>query len=351
MPSTGGFVNGVYYPSWRIYRKFPPSTLQLDCINRVYYAFVRVNEDGTLRSLDEYADDQIPTDGTKGCISALVNLKKLSPHLRALVSIGGGSGSKEFPALAAHEASRVRFARACKEFIDRHGLDGVDLDWEHPETDVDGRNFIALLEVLRRELPASRYELSAALPVGEYVLRHIDLVRAANSLDYLNLMCYDFNGPWTDLCGHQSQLLPLFRDPADAHPCLRRSGYAAVEYVTSRGFPAAKIVLGIPAYARSFGGAYGVGQPFTSNSEIDYIDLPREWIHNAQVDTDAGASFYIDRTENGKGFITFDVPETVRQKAWFVKTMGLAGLFYWTGVGDIQGPESLVRAGYEALNR
>ena len=350
MSSSRDFINGVYYPSWRVYRKLPPSTLQLNCINRAYYAFVRVNEDGTLRSLDEYADDQIPADGTKGCISALVNLKQRSPDLRVLVSIGGGSGSKEFPALAAHETSRTRFARACKEFVDRHGLDGVDLDWEHPETDVDGRNFVALVEALRRELPAPQYELSAALPVGEYVLRHIDLTRTAHSLDYLNLMCYDFNGPWTALCGHQSQLLPLSHDLADVHPCLRRSGYAAVEYAISRGFPADKIVLGIPAYARSFGGAYGVGQPFTSNSEIDYIDLPREWIHNARIDMDAGASFYVDRTENGKGFVTFDVPETVRQKAQFVKTMGLAGLFYWTGVGDIQGPESLVRAGYEALN-
>ena len=350
MPNTREFINGAYYPSWRVYRKLPPSTLQLDCINRVYYAFVRVNEDGTLRSLDEYADDQIPTDGTKGCIPALVNLKQRSPGLKALVSIGGGSGSKEFPALAAHETSRARFARACREFVDRYGLDGVDLDWEHPENNVDGHNFIILLEALRQELPAPRYEISAALPVGEYVLRHIDLARAARSLDYLNLMCYDFNGPWTELCGYQSQLLPLSNNIHDVHPCLRRSGYAAVEYVTSRGFPADKIVLGIPAYARSFGGAYGVGQPFTSNAEIDYIDLPRDWIHNASIDTDTGASFYVDRTENGKGFVTFDVPETVKQKARFVKTMGLAGLFYWTGVGDVIGPESLVRAGFEALN-
>ncbi len=350
MSSTRDFINGAYYPSWRVYRQLPPSALQLDCINRVYYAFVLVNEDGTLRSLDEHADYHIPADGTTGCLSAMAQLKQQSPGLKALVSIGGGSGSKEFPALAALDVSRVRFAKACRELVDRHGLDGIDIDWEHPQDDRNGRNYVALLEALRRELPAPRYELSTALPVGEYVLRHIDLAKAAGYLDYLNLMCYDFNGPWTELCGHQSKLLPLSNNPADVHPALRRSVSDAIEYVISRGFPARKIVIGIPAYARCFGGAHGSGQPFGSHEEIDYLDLPREWVQNARIDHDVGASFFVDRTRDGRGFVTFDVPEIVRRKAEYVKWRGLGGLFYWTGVGDINGPESLVRAGFEALN-
>lgn len=373
MSETRDFINGAYYPSWRVYRQLPPSALQLDCLNRVYYAFVLANEDGTLRFLDEYADCQISADGTTGCLSALSSnvkqqqqrqLQQLEQQrapnnsslttTKALVSIGGGSGSKEFPALAAHSSSRLRFARACRELVDRFGLDGVDVDWEHPQSDVDGKNYVALLEAVRAELPAPRYELTTALPVGEYVLQHIDLARAAGSLDYLNLMCYDFNGPWTKVCGHQSKLFPLASssNQRDIHPELRRSGKGAVEYVIARGFPARKIVLGIPAYARTFGGARGPGQPFQSSSEIDYVDLPREWVHGAKIDQSVGAAFYVDpcQDQGGKGFVTFDVPETVRRKAEYVKSQGLGGLFYWTGVGDIKGPESLVRAGYEALN-
>lgn len=361
MSGTRDFINGAYYPSWRVYRKLPPSALQLDCLNRVYYAFVLANEDGSLRFLDEYADCQISADGTTGCLSALYNVKQQqqqlqqrtnpnSSSLKALISVGGGSGSKEFPALAAHRSSRSHFAKACRELVDRYGLDGVDVDWEHPQTDKDGKNYVALLEALRAELPAPRYELTTALPVGEYVLQHIDLAKAARYLDYLNLMCYDFNGPWTKVCGHQSKLFALSSNPMDIHPELRRSGNGAVEYVISRGFPARKIILGIPAYARTFGGAHGSGQPFQSSSEMDYVDLPREWVHNAKIDQNIGAAFYVDQSQGGKGFVTFDVPETVRRKAEYVKSQGLGGLFYWTGVGDIKGPESLVRAGYEALN-
>ena len=42
-------INAVYYPSWRVYKGFPPSALQIDKISHVFYAFARVNEDGTLR--------------------------------------------------------------------------------------------------------------------------------------------------------------------------------------------------------------------------------------------------------------------------------------------------------------
>ncbi|RYP37653.1 hypothetical protein DL767_002826 [Monosporascus sp. MG133] len=344
------FINGAYYPSWRVYKGLPPSALQLDCINRVYYAFVLVNEDGSLRLQDEYADCQIPADGTTGCISALAKLKEEAPHLRALVSIGGGSGSKEFPVLTADPSSRGRLAYACRQFVDEHGLDGVDVDWEHPEDEEQGRNYISLLEALRQALPAPRYELTTAVSVGEWVLKHIDLYKASYLLDYLNLMSYDFNGPWTDVCGHQAQLFPLSRNPANVYPALRQSAHAAVEYIVGRGFPAHKIVLGIPAYARSFAGAHGIGQPFRSHEEMDYVDLPREWVHNAQVDHNVGTAFYVDMSEDGKGFVSFDVPASVRRKAEYVRWRGLGGLFYWTGTGDIRGPESLMRAGCRALN-
>lgn len=35
------FVHGAYYPSWKIYRKQPPSCMDLDIITHVYYAFIR----------------------------------------------------------------------------------------------------------------------------------------------------------------------------------------------------------------------------------------------------------------------------------------------------------------------
>ncbi|GAW22771.1 hypothetical protein ANO14919_123140 [Xylariales sp. No.14919] len=382
------FINAVYYPSWRVYRGRGPSSLQLQCANRVYYAFTRANEDGSLRLLDKHADLEIAVDGESGCLAALAKLKNeraQRPHrhaksrrrhrgnshshaLETLISIGGGSGSAEFAGIACDSRRRQVFAASCRAFVDEHDLDGVDLDWEHPETAADGENYIALLSQLRSALPSPRYLLTSALPVGLYCLQQIDLGAAAELLDNINLMGYDFTGPWTDVSGHQAQ---LYSAASEANfPMLGNSCHRGVDYLIASGFPAEKIILGIPAYARSFAGACGPGEPFHDAEEIDYSDLPRSWIQDACVDPTVCAASYVDygpdstedenengrETESGaeskgKGFVSFDVPETVKIKASYVKQYGLGGLFYWTGISDVGDPSaSLVRVGWDALN-
>lgn len=344
------FINGVYYSCWRVYKGHAPSSLQLDAISHVYYAFIRVNEDGTLRYLDEYSECGIPVDGEKGCLAALAKLKSRVPGLRTLVSIGGGSGSAEFPAMAADPVARSTFAKSCRDFCEKWHVDGVDIDWEHPATAQDGANYITLLQELRLALPSPRFLISTALPVGQYCLKNIDLAVAGQLLDYLNLMGYDFNGPWTDVSGHQAQLLPPPGPMESIYPQLRNSCNAGVEYILSRGFPAKKLILGIPVYTRTFEGAHGVGQPFKHAHELDYNEMPTEWIQRAAIDYHSGAACFVDKTPGGKGFASFDVPATVQIKAEYVRRMGLGGLFYWTGAGDVQGPDGLVRTGYRALH-
>lgn len=33
------FVNAVYYPNWHIYKQRPPSSLKLEVISHIFYAF------------------------------------------------------------------------------------------------------------------------------------------------------------------------------------------------------------------------------------------------------------------------------------------------------------------------
>jgi chitinase len=221
------------------------------------------------------------------------------------------------------------------------------VDWEHPQTMGEGVGYLQIMETLRWTLPSPKYLLTTALPVGEYVLKHIDVVALSRHVNFLNLMCYDYTGPWTSVSGHQAQLRPPPGHADAVFPDLRTSSLGGIEYLRSRGFPMNKLVLGIPAYARYFPNARGPGQPFNEAGEIDYSELPVEWIQYAYVDPAVGAASYVDES---KGFVSFDVPTTVKMKGQFAREMGLAGLFYWTGVGDVQGPNSLVAAGCEALS-
>lgn len=221
------------------------------------------------------------------------------------------------------------------------------VDWEHPANPQQGDNYIQLLAALRVSLPSPSFILTSALPAGEWALRNINLSQASNHLDFINLMAYDFSGPWTTLCGHQAQLdTPAHPYSSDAIISCR----SAVTYLRSKGVPSTKILLGIPAYGRSFLGATKVGDPYVGHGgeegTYEYQILPRpgaqEW-----VDQQVGAAFCVG---GDGGFVSYDNPQTVQLKAQFAKQQRLGGLFYWTGTADTKGPRSLVEAGYNSLH-
>lgn len=205
-----------------------------------------------------------------------------------------------------------------------------------------------LLQAVRDASQGRDFILTAALPAHKYCLQNLDLPTVSGLLDYVNLMAYDFAGNWTEVAGHHAQL--EFEDPGIElpHPHLRVCGSAGVEYTVTNGFPSHKVLLGVPIYARHFVGAYQPGHEYSAAKEVDYCDLPDQWIHDANVDEFLGVASYVD-LQGGLGFVSFDVPRTVEVKAEFVRDNSLGGLFYWAATGDKGGALSLVSAGYEKL--
>ena len=124
-------------------------------------------------------------------------------------------------------------------------------------------------------------------------------------------------------------------------------------YVLAAGVPGYKIVLGVPAYGRSFLGATKPGDSYNGHGgqdgTFDYRDLPRPSTEE-RVDRVLGAAFCVG---GDGGFVSYDNPQTVRMKAAFVKNEArrLGGLFYWAGTGDVsEGKRSLVENGYYELH-
>lgn len=220
------------------------------------------------------------------------------------------------------------------------------VDWEHPDNARKGSDYVSLMTTLRKHLPAPHYILTSALPAGTWALQYIDLAKAASHMDYVNLMAYDFAGPWGKMSGFHSQLYTPPNCPAD----MQTSGQSAVRYMRSKGVPAHKITLGIPAYGHSFVGASHINQKFKESGgnegTFEYSQLPRPGTQEV-IDQQAGAAYCVG---GDGGFVSYDNPDTVRMKAHFAKQQNLAGLFYWTGLGDSKGSRSLVATGYIALN-
>lgn len=85
--------------------------------------------------------------------------------------IGGWTGSRTFSSLVGSSANRTAFAQNVASFVKRYDFDGVDLDWEYPNSAGvgcnafaadDAANFLTFLKLLRKEL-GSKYRLSAAV--------------------------------------------------------------------------------------------------------------------------------------------------------------------------------------------
>lgn len=223
------------------------------------------------------------------------------------------------------------------------------VDWEHPKNTQEGHDYVKLLQECRNVLPEDRYLLTTALPVGQYILKHIDLRAVSRLVNYINLMAYDFTGSWTSVSGNHAQLHSPRGGLQSSYPELGVCATDGVEYILSKGFPSRKLVFGIPAYARYFPVAEGPGCSTEGAGEMDYCEMPDEWVDDAAVEEGCVAAWYVDKSSE-KGYITFDVPRTVYMKAKYVAQKNLGGLFYWTGTGDKTGRLSLVAAGKRGLD-
>ncbi|PSR79667.1 glycoside hydrolase [Coniella lustricola] len=344
------FSNAVYFPNHRIYNGDTPGSMNYNCISTVYYCFANVATDGGVFLSDEYADVRSPCDGVSGGLGSLMHLKQKHPHLQVILSVGGPHSSQIFATVAASAVLRDNFARSCKDLVDASGLDGIDIVWQWPMGALQGANFVALLAAIRMYLPEEHYLLTAALPAAQVVLSAIDVQRAAEYLDLLNLMAFDMYGAWSSRSGHHAQLYPATHKEDESF-----SGSFAVSCLLSQGFPAKKILFGIPCFGRHFPGVTSTGQSFSRPSgdgTVDYLQLPRKGSKEI-VDRRACAAFCVGSSgsSNSSGFITYDNPETVKAKAAFVKQKGLGGLFYWTGPADAKdGKRSLIASGFKALH-
>ncbi|PGH23288.1 hypothetical protein AJ80_02704 [Polytolypa hystricis UAMH7299] len=342
------FSNAVYYPNWGIYKDRSPSSLRLGFVSHVIYAFAWVRADGTVYLSDPCADEQIAVDGVQGCLRAFAQLKQQYPSLKLLLAIGGGGqGSEHFPIVARDPVAIERFAESARCLADEFGLDGFDIDWEHPADTQQGEDYVKLLSKMREQFPSPYYILSSALPAGEWALRNINLSHAQLYLDMINLMTYDFSGPWVNRSGHQSQLLT----PQQPHnEAAWTSCHSGISYALEQGVPAKKILLGIPVYGRAFPGTNGINQPYSleggAKAEFEYKELPRPGTEE-QHDFAVWAAYCVD---GEAGFVTYDSTTTVRKKARFVSDWKLGGLFYWHIAADALGSRSLVASGYNALH-
>ena len=305
---------------------------KLDVIN---FAFAKVSPQG---------EAVLDSPTAAASLADLVALRKRHASLQIVVSVGGWSAD-HFSEAALDDRSRQRFTASAIHMIEQYDLDGVDLDWEYPtlagpgisHRPEDRRNFSLLLESLRAGLDTlgaahggKHYLLTIAAADGEFVAG-IELNRAARSLDWFNLMSYDFHTSLTPTTGHHAGLYLSRWAPAED-----RSADKAVKQFLAAGVPAKKLNLGVAFYGREFGGVspehQGVQQKYEKfigapswqelvANDIGKQGFVRYWDAQAQAP-------YLWNAKT-RTFISYEDPQSLAVKAAYVKAHGLGGVMYW----------------------
>ncbi|MEV4557693.1 glycosyl hydrolase family 18 protein [Kitasatospora sp. NPDC049285] len=345
------------------------------------YADYQMDYTGAI-SVDGSADDwQQPL---KGNFNQLRQLKAKNPNLRITLSLGGWTYSKYFSDAAATDASRKKLVSSCLDMFLKGNLptgvagdasggaataagifDGIDIDWEYPGSAgghtgnhysaADKQNFTALLAEFRSQLDSygasvgKRFLLTAALPSGQDKIQYLETDKIGQYLDYADIMTYDMHGSW-DATGPTNFQDPLHDSPSDPTtpitPGTRKYNVDTTltayttglpEYGIAGGFPANKIVLGIPFYWRGWTGVqaganYGLyqaatgGTPAKPGSQEAGLASWRELTLTAQNthwDPVTESTWVYD----GTNFWTGDNPQAIQARAAYAKSKGLAGMF------------------------
>lgn len=174
--------------------------------------------------------------------------------------------------MLATENGRQNFAQTAVALLADLGFDGLDIDWEYPQNDVDAQSYVSLLRTVRAELDGlasklsqpSRFLLTVASSSGSSHYKQMRLNEMDRYVDFWNLMAYDFTGSWATVAGHQTNIFPSKNNtastPFDAE--------AAVDYYTkSAGIMPQKVVLGMPLYGRVFAETAGPGSPYIGSGD------------------------------------------------------------------------------------
>ena len=304
-----------------------------------------------------------------GNLNQLLELKQKYPDLKVLISIGGWSWSGNFSRAAMDDASRQRFASSCIDlYLKQYKgvFDGLDIDWEYPVSGgltpgkpEDQKNFTLLLGELRRQLDElgtqdnRQYLLTIAAPIGPGNIRNIEPDAIASTVDWINLMGYDFHGTWDSATNFNAPLFRASDDPADAGLNLD----AAVQAYLSAGTPAEKLVLGVPFYGKGWSGVTDVDDGLYQPSKgaapgtweagsFDYNDIQKNYLSSEKRHWDAETYVPWLYDPESKIFISYDDPQSLAAKAGYARDLGMAGVMIWE---LSQGDETLIDAIYQGL--
>jgi chitinase len=317
-----------------------------------------------------------PADlGPDGGYHQVTGLKHKYPALKVLLSVGGwahndGPNAWLFTTMAATSKYRHEFIESAIARLREYDFDGLDIDWEYPVSGergghaADRHNYVALLAEFQAAMQLEAKQsgkpellLTIAAPSSLWFLGGFELDEIHPHVDWINLMAYDYYGPWSHTTGANAPLL------ADSTPGgVTYIGHSVDTYLDQH-VPPQKIVLGIATYARSFAGvgsadygvsstAAGFGGRCTGDAGVlaNFELGPILQAGDYQVHWHEKTATPFAYNPTSSTLISYDNAKSVALKVAFVNEQHLGGAMFWAlDLDDFKHGYPLVTAAKRAL--
>ncbi|KAK4455350.1 hypothetical protein QBC34DRAFT_340767 [Podospora aff. communis PSN243] len=252
-PPPASQIRIAYFGAWNGNR--PCLNMRVDQIDKSKYTHIHF-------AFADITPGTFQVDVSK--VQHQFDIFKTMTGIKRIISFGGWDFSA-LPATyrilrdAVKKENRDRFRNNLLKFVEDHGLDGLDLDWEYPGApdipDIpkadpqEGLDYAILLGSLRQLLPAHK-TVSFAAPASYWYLRAFPIEMLAQYVDYVVFMTYDFHGQWD--VGNKWTM-----EGCPAGNCLRShvnytQTVSALSMITKAGMPSSKVIVGVTSYGRSF---------------------------------------------------------------------------------------------------
>ncbi|KAI5644636.1 glycosyl hydrolases family 18 domain-containing protein [Phthorimaea operculella] len=339
-----------YYGTWATYRhgngKFDVQNVNPYLCTHLIYAFVGIDNQGNVLSLDSYLD--LPENWGRDNFGKFNALKQKNPKLKTLLAVGGwNEGSAKYSIMAADANRRKNFISSALKMVQNYGFDGFDLDWEYPnrrdtvhgQADID--NFSTLVKELKAEF--SKYGLivtAAVSSVGASASLSYDVQAICQYLDIVNLMAYDIYGPWDTTTGHNAALHIGYRHGTPATYAVD----VAVEYWLDQGCPSEKLAIGVPFYGRTFtlsdpnfnyvgasAGGVGIAGPYTATAgTIGYNEFCVMLLADSGWEVRYDEESAVPYAFNGRNWVSYDDANSITKKVEWGLTKNVGGIMLWS---------------------
>jgi len=275
LPSSWGDVNSIDYTK----------------LTHINIAFANPDNAGNL---------SVPAGMTTAIQKAHAN------NVKAIISLGGAGAPAAAWSSLLQDGNRSAFIQKISSYVTNYQLDGVDIDLEGDRIDGNYEKFIV--------------DLSAAIKPKNKTLTFAIATWQGNQItdralalfDWVNVMSYDYTGPWTA------------NSPGQHSPysgAVNELNY----WISTRKVAKEKVILGVPFYGYQFNNG-------TVNAYV-FGDIVKMYPGSENV----------DEWNTGAGMLYYNGIPTIKKKTTLAKTTA-GGIMIWQLFGDATGSKSLLSA-------